>query len=85
MKKVLTGTNLALVCPIFFFCMQLGLVVYEQGQRTMKTAIKMIWPLCRFRIEDKKLGPFLTKKYIKNQSYQNMSMIKVGLLFHILQ
>ena len=30
-----------LVCPKYFFCKQLSLVVNKQGQRTMKTAIKI--------------------------------------------
>ena len=57
----------------------------KQDQRTMKTALKMIffWPFRRFRIEGQKFGPFLVTKYIRNQSYQNMVIIKVGLLFFI--
>ena len=43
---------------------------------------KNFWPFGHFRIEGQKLGPFLIIKYIKNQSYQNMSIIlKVGLLY----
>ena len=42
---------------------------------------KYFWPFGHFRIEGQKLGPFLVIKYIKNQSYQNMSIIKVGLLY----
>ena len=33
------------------------------------------------RLEGQNLGPFLVIKYIKNYSYQNMSIIKVVLLF----
>jgi hypothetical protein len=37
--------------------------------------------LDRLRLEGQNLGPFLVTKYIKNHSYQNMSIIKVVLLF----
>ena len=47
----------------------------------MKTFIKYIWPSGRFRIEGQRLDLFLVTKYIKNQSYPNMSIVKVGLLF----
>jgi hypothetical protein len=33
------------------------------------------------RLEGQNFGPFLVIKYIKNYSYQNMSKIKVVLLF----
>jgi hypothetical protein len=33
------------------------------------------------RLEGQNLSPFLVIKYIKNYSYQNMSIIKVVLLF----
>ena len=33
------------------------------------------WPLGHFRIEGKKLDPFLVTKNIKNQNYQNMFLI----------
>ena len=56
-------------------------MVNKQDQRTMKTGIKYFWPFRCFRIEGQKFGPFLQTKYNKNQSYQNMSIIKVGLLF----
>ena len=43
---------------------------YENGHK------KQFWPFRRFIIECQKLGPFLVTKYIKNQSYQNMILIK---------
>ena len=60
-----------LVSPRLFSCKQLSLVVNKQD----------LWPFGRFIIEGQKLNPFLVTKYIKNQSYQNMLLIKVGLLF----
>ena len=48
----------------------------------MKMAIK-IFLAFRFRIEGKKLGSILVTKCIKNQSYQNMTITKVALLFFI--
>ena len=49
----------------------------------MKRYIKIFLAFWSFRIEGQKLGPFLVTKYIKYQSYQNMLLIKVGLLFFI--
>ena len=46
----------------------------------MKTAIKMFLGF-RMRLEGQNLCPFLVRKYIKNYSYQNKSIIKVVLLF----
>ena len=43
-------------------------------------AIKMIQGL-GWILEGQKLGPFLVIKFIKDYSYQNMSIIKVALLF----
>ena len=37
--------------------------------------------MVRFGIKGQNLGPFLVMKYIKNQSYHNMSIIKVLLPF----
>ena len=37
--------------------------------------------LDRLRLEAQNLGPFLVIKYIKNYSYQNMSITKVVTLF----
>ena len=56
-------------------------MVNKQGEWTMKTAIKYFWPFGCFRIKGQKLGLLLVTKYIKNQSYPNMSPIKVGLPF----
>ena len=42
---------------------------------------KIFWPFGPFRIEGKKFGLLLLTKHIKNQSYPNMSLIKVGLPF----
>ena len=55
----------------------------KQGQRSMKMATKNvsgIW-IPRLRLEGQNLGQLLVIKYIKNYSYQNMSIIKVVLLF----
>ena len=49
----------------------------KQDQISMKIAIK-IFLAFRFRIEGQQLGSFLVTKYIKNQSYQNVLLIKVG-------
>ena len=66
--------------------MDLSLVMNKQDQRSKKTTMKKYFlPFGHFRIEGQKFGPFLVTKYIKNQSYQNMLLIKVGLLFYILQ
>ena len=48
----------------------------KQGQRSMKNAIKICVDLVRFGIERQNLVGLL-----ENQSYQNMSIIKVGTLF----
>ena len=57
-------------------------MVNKQGQRPMKMAIKMFLGFGSIlRLEGQNLGPFLVIKYIKNHSYQNMSIIKVVLLF----
>ena len=54
----------------------------KQDQRTMKTAVKIFLAFPSFQNWRSKIGPIFTKKkYIKNQSYQNMSIIKVGLFF----
>ena len=70
-----------IVWPDLFFCKHLSIVVNKQDQSSMKMAIEYFWPFHCFRIEGQKFGPFLVTKYIKNQSYQNMLLIKVGLLF----
>jgi hypothetical protein len=44
----------------------------------MKTSEKMFSGL---RLEGQNLSPFLLTKYIKNDSYQSMPIIKVVLLF----
>ena len=54
-------------------------MVNKQGKLTMKTVIKYFWPFGRFRIKGQKLGLLLATKYIKDQSYPKMSMIKVDL------
>ena len=53
-------------------------MVNKQGEWTMKTAIKYFWPFGHCRIRGQKLGLLLATKYIKNQSYPKMSIIKVG-------
>ena len=55
-------------------------MVNDQDQRSKKMAIKMIQGL-GWILEGQKLGPFLVIKFIKDYSYQNMSIIKVALLF----
>ena len=47
----------------------------------MKTAIKSSWDLDGLKLEGQNVGPFLVIKYIKNYSYQNMSITKVVVLF----
>ena len=77
------GTTL--VWPDLFFCKELSLVVNKQDQRTMKTTIKCFWSSCRFRIKRQILGLLfqsgLKVKVIKIYYI----LIKVGLLFCILQ
>ena len=57
----------------------------KQDQGTMQTAIKILLAFGHFKTEGHKLGPFLVTKYvhtyIKNQIYQNILLIKVGLPF----
>jgi hypothetical protein len=55
----------------------LTLVVNKQGQRRIKMVIKKCWFLDCFWIEDKK---FQERKFIRNQSFPNLSIIK-GFLF----
>jgi hypothetical protein len=43
----------------------------------MKTAIKMFPEFGWIETQRSQFGPFLVIKYIKNYSYQNMSIIKV--------
>ena len=45
----------------------------------------MFWPFRHFIIEGKKLAPFLVTRYIKNQIYQNMLLIKFALLSYLQQ
>ena len=52
----------------------------KQGQRSMKSTIKMFEDLVWFGIEGQYLGSFFVRKCIKNQGSQNMSMIKAPLL-----
>ena len=56
-----------------------SLVVNEQGQKSIKTAIKCSWDLVR-SIETQR-SKFLVIKYIKKYCYQTMLIIKVVLLF----
>ena len=53
----------------------------KQGQSSMKMAIKMFPGFGWIETRRSKFGPFLVIEYIKNCSYQNISIIKVVLLF----
>jgi hypothetical protein len=47
----------------------------------MKMTIKCSQDLDGLRLKGQNLGPFLVIKFVKNYSYQNISIIKVVLLF----
>ena len=59
-------------------------MVNKQGQKSMRTAIKVFQEFGWMRLEVQNLGPFLVIKYTKDYSHQNMLIIKVVLLFFLL-
>ena len=69
------------MCPKLFFCKQQSLVVNSKIKEVRKLPWKNFWPFSCFRIEGWQLGPLLLTNYIKNQGYQNMTIVKVALLF----